>query len=45
MKYPIVLKYNYSYISSGNYYKEAVKILCKLDMKRLPLDSLRRTFF
>lgn len=24
MKYPIVLKYNYSYISSGNYYKEAV---------------------
>ena len=25
MKYPIVLKYNYSYISSGNYYKEAVR--------------------
>ena len=23
MKYPIVLKYNYSYVSSGNYYKKA----------------------
>lgn len=25
MKYPIVLKYNYSYISSGKYYNEAVR--------------------